>query len=188
MNKEFSLCNLSLDGSIIGTRICGRLKCYDTPVLIEEVIDILNSLNLSFKVSKYVYKGRIRGDEVIFENEYMVSGTLDKNDLKKELRKYSKYLKRLDEIFPTFEYIVSREILRGLEYSDLRLMENRICSARFIGGFKAWSGSEDICDASILDNKVAKVIDQAVKRVNKKYKINIEWSTGEKAWVYFELM
>lgn len=188
MSKEFSLCSLSLDGDIIGTRICGKLKCYDTPVLLNEVTDILNSLNLSFKISKYVYKGRIKGDEVIFENEYIISATLDdKEDLKKELRKYSKYLKRLDEIFPTFEYIVSMEILRGLEYSDLTLMKNRICSARFVGGFEAWSGSEDICDASFLSNKVAKVIDQAVKRVNKKYKVNIEWHTGEKAWIYFEL-
>lgn len=188
MSKEFSLCSLSLDGDIIGTRICGNLKWYDTPVLLNEVTDILNSLNLSFEISKYVYKGRIKGDEVIFEYEYMISATLNsKEDLKKELRKYSKYLKRLDEIFPSFRCIVSGEILRGLEYHNLTSMENRICSARFVGGLGAWSESEDICDASVPSDKVTKVINQAVKRVNKKYKVNIEWYTGEKAWTYFEL-
>lgn len=56
---------------------------------------------------------------------------------------------------------------------------------RFLGGFGAWSGSEDLCDAEHLDSKVRKAISLACAEFQKDVGVRVEFCTGEKAWTYF---
>lgn len=73
-------------------------------------------------------------------------------------------------------------------------MEEQFCddstevgfSVRFLGGFDAWSGDEDICDADVLDRKVGNLIKQACKEFEKSTGVSVSFCTGEKAWTYFE--
>lgn len=65
--------------------------------------------------------------------------------------------------------------------------ENMVFSCRFIGGYSAWSGDEDLCDAYILDKKVGNQLDSIIMKVQKSLPSNIELygCPGEKAWYYF---
>lgn len=59
-------------------------------------------------------------------------------------------------------------------------------SVRFLGGFDAWSGDEDICDADVLDRKVGNLVRQACKEFEKETGVLVDFCTGEKARTYFE--
>lgn len=65
--------------------------------------------------------------------------------------------------------------------------ENMVFSCRFIGGYSAWSGDEDLCDACILDRKVSSQLDSIMAKIQRLLPRNIELygNTGEKAWYYF---
>lgn len=59
---------------------------------------------------------------------------------------------------------------------------------RFIGGYGAWSGDEDICDADILNKDVCSKINEIVSGFNFKVEgkqVKLSWQTGEKAYTYF---
>ena len=57
---------------------------------------------------------------------------------------------------------------------------------RFLGGFGAWSGSEDLCDAEVLDSKVYTAVRKACKEFEKATGVSVSVFTGEKAWCYFD--
>ena len=58
---------------------------------------------------------------------------------------------------------------------------------RFLGGESAWSGAdEDICDADVLDKRVAKAVTSACQSFTAETGVNVFWCTGEKAWTYFD--
>lgn len=65
--------------------------------------------------------------------------------------------------------------------------DNMVFSCRFIGGYRAWSGDEDLCDACILDRKVSSQLDSIMAKIQRLLPRNIELygNTGEKAWYYF---
>lgn len=65
--------------------------------------------------------------------------------------------------------------------------DNMVFSCRFIGGYSAWSGSDDLCDAYILDRKVSNQLDSIMMKIQKFLPSNIELygCSGEKAWYYF---
>lgn len=57
---------------------------------------------------------------------------------------------------------------------------------RFLGGYGAWSGDEDICDADSLDREVYKAVVSACKSFEEETGVKVSFCTGEKAWTYFE--
>lgn len=137
-------------------------------------------------------RGRIKGDLLCFGNDDKVINVNSKQEMSVALKKVvaldKKKLDKIKVISGDFKGIIKRDILRQLNVSnptdeEYSLEELMYC-CRFLGGFGAWSGDEDICDADILDRKVMKELDRVVKAFNKKYKLNAYWTTGEKAWVY----
>lgn len=77
---------------------------------------------------------------------------------------------------------------KGIEFYQRDVKRNLTgeLSIRFLGGFRAWSGDEDICDADILNRNVLEKIESAVRTFNAKSTLfNVSFVTGEKAWTYF---
>lgn len=74
-----------------------------------------------------------------------------------------------------------------VDISETRYDEDRLLfETRFIGGYDAWSGDEDICDADVLDRSISNTISKVCTEFTKRTGIKVSWCTGEKAWSYFE--
>lgn len=92
-------------------------------------------------------------------------------------------------------YILCSKLLRAIKGSVLVFdddvdydKENLEMCIRFLGGYGAWSGSEDICDADILDRTIGKKVESIVSKFNKDISpFMFNWSIGEKAYSYFSL-
>lgn len=77
---------------------------------------------------------------------------------------------------------------KGIEFYQRDVKRDLIgeLSIRFLGGFRAWSGDEDICDADILNRNVLEKIMSAERTFNATSTLfNVSFVTGEKAWTYF---
>lgn len=191
-------CDLTLDGETIGYRYClnfddNREYTWDMEFDIAKKFEkaILN-------VCSSIQKGKsIAGKEVdgVFRTSWErgVSEIDSTDTLKKMLKEFSVKAEAYAKLKSDAELYISKlkRSLRneGISYEDGREMEDGLCfSCRFIGGFGAWSGcEEDICDADVLDRKVASRVDKVVKGLKKELGKghDIYWTTGEKAWTYF---
>lgn len=127
------------------------------------------------------------------DNAYEVTEKNIKSVLEKITKSNSVWLKKNEGIQDSFTYYISelKSLLKDNNVSlssESNVKEDDLCYAtRFIGGFDAWSGDEDICDAEILDGKVRKNIQKAIREFNKRHKgtIRVDYFTSEKAWTYF---
>lgn len=102
-------------------------------------------------------------------------------------------IRKIDRYYSSFEDFVESEFIKYLRKEDVRegydlnFDEDRLSfSTRFIGWYDAWSGDEDVCDASILDKRVSSAISRVCSEFTKRTGIKVSWCTGEKAWSYFE--
>lgn len=117
------------------------------------------------------------------------------NEINKTYNKCIKKVKELLYKMPELKILMNmflRDLRREVSVprdSDCVRVEDMCIEIRFLGGYDAWSGDEDICDADILSPKIGKKVSSFVKGYckNKGYKdFKIEFSTSEKAWSYFE--
>lgn len=190
--SNISLTRLSYNNQVIGVRINlnhGQ-KLYDIGTTIETVEEALKSYDLSYKKLSYIEEGRLKGNMLVFSNDNKAVELKSKEDLTKMLNQLSNYNKKLSEIKSDFKRIVRIDIENPLSKKGITSYEQEydkddLCySCRFLGGFSAWSGSEDICDADTLRDDVWKVLKSVVDKFNKKYKVNARVAVGEKAWIY----
>lgn len=96
--------------------------------------------------------------------------------------------------FNAFTWLVNYKFIPYLRQNGVKIFEEEgYCvedtlqfETRFLGGFGAWSGDEDICDASVLDSSVRKAVRKACDEFTKQTGVAVSFCTGEKAWTYFE--
>ena len=93
----------------------------------------------------------------------------------------------------SFYWLVEYKFVPWLRYYGVEIMEevdcsedNLTCETRFLGGYGAWSGDEDLCDADTLDREVYKSVVSACKSFEEETGVKVSFCTGEKAWTYFE--
>lgn len=117
------------------------------------------------------------------------------NEINKTYNKCSKKVKELQSKMSELKTLMNmflRDLRREVPVprdSDCVRVEDMCIEIRFLGGYDAWSGDEDICDADILSPKVGNKVTSLTKGYCKKngYKdFKIEFSTSEKAWSYFD--
>ena len=112
------------------------------------------------------------------------------SDFKRLMNKARKYEDALiafqDKFYETKEDIEYYLRSNGL-YFDESMTDGNTLSLRFLGGYEAWSGDEDICDADILDKKVGNKVMSLLKKYAKDHGLDIVFYTGEKAWSYIEV-
>lgn len=93
----------------------------------------------------------------------------------------------------SFFWLVEYEFIPWLKLYGIKLCEEVGYSedtltfeTRFLGGYGAWSGDEDLCDADTLDKEVYKAVVSACKSFEENTGVKVSFHTGEKAWTYFE--
>lgn len=98
---------------------------------------------------------------------------------------YSQFQEKFDEWVSNLKTQLS---ISQISYESGTIdRDNMVFSCRFIGGYRAWSGDEDLCDAYILDSEVSSKLDSIMSKIQRLLPRNIELygNTGEKAWYYF---
>lgn len=194
--SSISLSRLSYNDQIVGIRINlnhGQ-KLYDIGTTLEVVENALKSYDLNYKRLNYIEEGRLKGNTIVFSNDNKAVELKSEVELRKLLRQLELRSKKLAKIKEDFRYIIQNDIevplsvrlpLRGIKSLEQNYDEKNLCySCRFLGGFDAWSGSEDICDADTLRDDVWKVLKSVVDKFNKKHQVNARVTVGEKAWIY----
>ena len=190
--NNISLTRLSYNNQVVGVRINlnhGQ-KLYDIGTTLEVVENALKLYNLSYKKLNYIEEGRLKGNTIVFSNDNKAVELKSKEELARVLKQILNHSKKLAEIQSNFMSIILSDIekplaSRGISSFEQEYNDKELCySCRFLGGFDAWSGSEDICDADTLSDDVWKVLKSVVDKFNKKYKVNARVTVGEKAWIY----
>lgn len=190
--SSISLTRLSYNNQVVGVRINlnhGQ-KLYDIGTTIETVEEALKSYDLSYKKLNYIEEGRLKGNTIVFSNDNKAVELKSKEELARILKQFLNHSKKLIEIQSNFMNIILSNIeiplaREGITSFEQEYNDKELCySCRFLGGYDAWSGSEDICDADILSDKVWKALKSVVDKFNKKYKVNARVVVGEKAWIY----
>lgn len=96
------------------------------------------------------------------------------------------YITSFDMFAEYFFIPVLKRNVGSVDSSTLSAMEDELrLETRFLGGFGAWSGNEDLCDADILDISVHQAISRTIMEFEKSTGVKVEYTTGEKAWTYF---
>ena len=190
--SNISLTRLSYNNQVVGVRINlnhGQ-KLYDIGTTLEVVEKVLKSCDLNYKKLNYIEEGRLKGNTIVFSNDNKAVELKSKEELARVLKQFLNHSKKLTEIQSNFMNIILSNIeiplaRGGITSFEQEYNDKELCySCRFIGGYDAWSGSEDICDADILSDKVWKALKLVVDKFNKKYKVNARVVVGEKAWIY----
>ena len=190
--SSISLTRLSYNDQVVGVRINlnhGQ-KLYDIGTTLEVVEKILKSCDLNYKKLNYIEEGRLKGNTIVFSNDNKAVELKSKEELARILKHFLNHSKKLTEIQSNFMNIILSNIeiplaREGITSFEQEYNDKELCySCRFLGGYDAWSGSEDICDADILSDKVWKALKSVVDKFNKKYKVNARVVVGEKAWIY----
>lgn len=149
------------------------------------------SVKLLVKDSKDgVIEAYTRGQLAKIEDTYKVKILGMSYDFKERAYKFSPVkLKHIESFFWLVEY----KFVPWLRHYGVRVMEEVGYSeetltfeTRFLGGYGAWSGDEDLCDADTLDKEVYKAVVSACKSFEEETGIKVSFCTGEKAWTYFE--
>ena len=190
--SNISLTRLSYNNQVVGVRINlnhGQ-KLYDVGTTLEVVENALKSYDLNYKKLNYIEEGRLKGNTIVFSNDNKAVELKSKEELARILKQFLNHSKKLTEIQSNFMNIILSNIeiplaREGITSFEQEYNDKELCySCRFLGGYNAWSGSEDICDADILSDKVWKALKSVVDKFNKKYKVNARVAVGEKAWIY----
>ena len=190
--SNISLTRLSYNNQVVGVRINlnhGQ-KLYDVGTTLEVVENALKSYDLNYKKLNYIEEGRLKGNTIVFSNDNKAVELKSKEELARILKQFLNHSKKLTEIQSNFMNIILSNIeiplaREGITSFEQEYNDKELCySCRFLGGYDAWSGSEDICDADILSDKVWKALKSVVDKFNKKYKVNARVAVGEKAWIY----
>lgn len=190
--SSISLTGLSYNKQIVGVRLNlnhGQ-KLYDIGTTLEVVEKVLKSCDLNYKKLNYIEEGRLKGNTIVFSNDNKAVELKSKEELARVLKQFLNHNKKLTEIQSNFMNIILSNIeiplaREGITSFEQEYNDKELCySCRFLGGYDAWSGSEDICDADILSDKVWKALKSVVDKFNKKYKVNARVVVGEKAWIY----
>lgn len=190
--SNISLTRLSYNNQVVGVRINlnhGQ-KLYDIGTTLEVVEKVLKSCDLNYKKLNYIEEGRLKGNTIVFSNDNKAVELKSKEELARILKQFLNHSKKLTEIQSNFMNIILSNIeiplaREGITSFEQEYNDKELCySCRFLGGYDAWSGSEDICDADILSDKVWKALKSVVDKFNKKYKVNARVVVGEKAWIY----
>lgn len=190
--SNISLTRLSYNNQVVGVRINlnhGQ-KLYDIGTTLEVVENALKSYDLNYKKLNYIEEGRLKGNTIVFSNDNKAVELKSKEELARILKQFLNHSKKLTEIQSNFMNIILSNIeiplaRDGITSFEQEYNDKELCySCRFLGGYDAWSGSEDICDADILSDKVWKALKSVVDKFNKKYKVNARVTIGEKAWIY----
>lgn len=194
--SNISLTRLSYNNQVVGVRINlnhGQ-KLYDIGTTLEVVEKVLKSCDLNYKKLNYIEEGRLKGNTIVFSNDNKAVELKSEVELRKLLRQLELRSKELAKIKKNFRYIIQNDIkaplfirlpLSGTKNLEQNYDEENLCySCRFLGGFDAWSGGEDICDADTLRDDVWKTLKLVVDKFNKKHQVNARVTVGEKAWIY----
>lgn len=190
--SNISLTRLSYNNQVVGVRINlnhGQ-KLYDIGTTLEVVENALKFYDLNYKKLNYIEEGRLKGNTIVFSNDNKAVELKSKEELARILKQFLNHSKKLTEIQSNFMNIILSNIeiplvREGITSFEQEYNDKELCySCRFLGGYDAWSGSEDICDADILSDKVWKALKSVVDKFNKKYKVNARVTVGEKAWIY----
>ena len=111
-------------------------------------------------------------------------------EFKSYLNKAEVYCKKLNDLcedrslFKALTSMLKRKIQ---VFDDEVDIYGNTLEIRFLGGWDAWSGDEDICDAHILADSVKVKMEKVIKEFIKIYKVKVFWCTGEKAYTYFQI-
>lgn len=190
--SNISLTRLSYNNQVVGVRINlnhGQ-KLYDIGTTLEVVEKVLKSCDLNYKKLNYIEEGRLKGNTIVFSNDNKAVELKSKEELARILKQFLNHSKKLTEIQSNFMNIILSNIeiplaREGITSFEQEYNDKELCySCRFLGGYDAWSGSEDICDADIVSDDVWKALKSVVDKFNKKYKVNARVAVGEKAWIY----
>lgn len=190
--SNISLTRLSYNNRVVGVRINlnhGQ-KLYDIGTTLEVVEKVLKSCDLNYKKLNYIEEGRLKGNTIVFSNDNKAVELKSKEELARILKQFLNHSKKLTEIQSNFMNIILSNIeiplaREGIASFEQEYNDKELCySCRFLGGYDAWSGSEDICDADIVSDDVWKALKSVVNKFNKKYKVNARVAVGEKAWIY----
>lgn len=159
------------------------------------VINFCNKANYSIQKVNPLFM-RLKNGMYVSNNEYGVVSPNSTQELKDMLVAVSKKEKELVKMLSLKENSqqdncsLMKSILKkkGVEFYQRDVEEDLIgeLSIRFLGGYRAWSGDEDICDADILNKNVLEKIESAERTFNATSTLfNVSFVTGEKAWTYF---
>lgn len=159
------------------------------------VINFCNKANYSIHKAIPIFM-RLKNGMYVSNNEYGVVSPNSTQELKDMLVAVSKKEVELVKMLSLKENSqqdncnLMMGILKkkGIEFYQRDVKRNLTgeLSIRFLGGFGAWSGDEDICDADILNRNVLEKIESAVRTFNATSTLfNVSFVTGEKAWTYF---
>ncbi len=159
------------------------------------VINFCNRANYAVQKAIPIFM-RLKNGMYVSNNEYGVVSPNSTQELKDMLVAVSKKEKELVKMISLKENSQQDNcnlMMSILKKKDIEFYQNDVekdltgeLSIRFLGGFKAWSGDEDICDADILNRNVLEKIESAVRTFNAKSTLfNVSFVTGEKAWTYF---
>ena len=137
-----------------------------------------------------VIEAYTRGQLAEIEDKYKVKIVGLSYDFKK--REYQFRPIKLKYI-ESFFWLVEYKFVPWLRHYGVKVMEevgysedNLTFETRFLGGYGAWSGDEDLCDADTLDKEVYKAVVNACRSFEEETGIKVSFCTGEKAWTYFE--
>lgn len=190
--SNISLTRLSYNNQVVGVRINlnhGQ-KLYDIGTTLEVIEKVLKSCDLNYKKLNYIEEGRLKGNTIVFSNDNKAVELKSKEELARILKQFLNHSKKLTEIQSNFMNIILSNIeiplaREGITSFEQEYNDKELCySCRFLGGYNAWSGSEDICDADTVSEDVWKALKSVVNKFNKKYKVNARVAVGEKAWIY----
>lgn len=139
---------------------------------------------LFVKVVDGVYVSNDERDSVEIESIQEFNKYYKKAELHE--KKLEEFIKSVEPIIEKFKNRLKNEGIK-MPYRDEVEISDCELSVRFLGGMSAWSGGYgDICDADRLTDKVGLKIESIVRKFEKENKVKIAFSTGEKAWSYFE--
>lgn len=136
-------------------------------------------------------KMRIEGNLLVSDDERDTVEICSIAEFKKQYMKAESILRKAEEGYskvPEYARILKKKLIEEgvVVYTDDVSVDMSGLSIRFIGGTRAWSGDEDVCDATVLNPSIGRKIQSIVRKYEKECGMKIYFSTGEKAWSYFE--
>lgn len=160
-------------------------------ISLNDIHKILSEVGFQYEDVKRSVKGILRDGVIVFSNDWMATEIKSKEEMYFTLKREKSYLDKLAKFAFNFESMIYENIelplnSMGIYYKEKRYDSNSLCfSCRFLGGFDSWSGGMgDICDADVLNPKIAKKVKSILNKFNKKYGTNAIFQTSEKAWSY----
>ena len=197
MYGKVKVTQLECEGCIVGVRtsiIYGNgisIRMYDMSIALNDIHKILSEVGLQYEDVKRSVKGILRDGVIVFSNDWMATEIKSREEMYFTLKREKSYLDKLAKFASNFESMIYENIelplnSMGIYYKEKRYDSNSLCfSCRFLGGFDSWSGGMgDICDADVLNPKIAKKVKSILNKFNKKYGTNAIFQTSEKAWSY----